>query len=71
MKVPHLVQYQGSKRIMAPEIIKYFPITFDRLIEPFLLIIRILVCELFFEWGTIMDFTKNNFSKMSFSKTQS
>ncbi len=35
MKAPHLVQYQGSKRIIAPEIIKYFPQTFDRLIEPF------------------------------------
>lgn len=35
MKVPHLVQYQGSKRIIAPKIIKYFPTTFDRLIEPF------------------------------------
>ena len=35
MKVPHLVQYQGSKRVIAPEIIKYFPMTFDRLIEPF------------------------------------
>ena len=35
MKAPHLVQYQGSKRIIAPEIVKYFPKTFDRLIEPF------------------------------------
>lgn len=35
MKVPHLVQYQGSKRIIAPEIIKYFPKQFDRLVEPF------------------------------------
>lgn len=35
MKVPHLVQYQGSKRIIAPEIIKFFPDKIDRLIEPF------------------------------------
>lgn len=35
MKTPHLVQYQGSKRIIAPEIVKYFPVSFDRLIEPF------------------------------------
>ena len=35
MKVLHLVQYQGSKRIIAPKIIKFFPDHFDRLIEPF------------------------------------
>ncbi len=35
MKVPHLVQYQGSKRIIAPEIIKFFPDKVDRLVEPF------------------------------------
>lgn len=35
MKAPHLVQYQGSKRLIAPEIIKYFPPKLDRLIEPF------------------------------------
>lgn len=35
MKTPHLVQYQGSKRIIAPEIVKFFPTSFDRLIEPF------------------------------------
>lgn len=35
MKTPHLVQYQGSKRLIAPEIIKFFPASFDRLIEPF------------------------------------
>ncbi|MDO4295396.1 MAG: Dam family site-specific DNA-(adenine-N6)-methyltransferase [bacterium] len=34
-KVPHLVQYQGSKRGLAPEIIRYFPNTINRLIEPF------------------------------------
>jgi DNA adenine methylase len=35
MKVPHLVQYQGSKRNLAPEILRYFPSKFNRLIEPF------------------------------------
>lgn len=35
MKVPHLVQYQGGKRIIAPEIIKFFPDKIDRLVEPF------------------------------------
>lgn len=35
MKVPHLVQYQGSKRIIASEIIKFFPDRVDRLVEPF------------------------------------
>lgn len=34
-KVPHLVQYQGNKRNLAPEIISYFPDSIDRLIEPF------------------------------------
>lgn len=32
---PHLVQYQGSKRLIAPFILKYFPRRFNRLIEPF------------------------------------
>ena len=35
LKVPHLVQYQGSKRGIAPEILCFFPNTIDRLIEPF------------------------------------
>lgn len=35
-KAPHLVQYQGSKRSIAPEILKYFPDTkIKRFIEPF------------------------------------
>lgn len=34
-KVPHLVQYQGSKRLLAPEIIRYFPEDIDTLYEPF------------------------------------
>lgn len=32
---PHIVQYQGSKRILAPQILRYFPLCFERLIEPF------------------------------------
>ncbi|MCL2148065.1 MAG: DNA adenine methylase [Methanomassiliicoccaceae archaeon] len=34
-KMPHIVQYQGSKRILAPQILRYMPQKFDRLIEPF------------------------------------
>lgn len=34
-KVPHIVQYQGSKRKLAPQILQYMPEKFDRLIEPF------------------------------------
>lgn len=34
-KVPHIVQYQGSKRLLAPQILPYMPRHFDRLIEPF------------------------------------
>lgn len=32
---PQLVQYQGSKRKLAPTIMQYFPNKIDRLIEPF------------------------------------
>lgn len=32
---PHIVQYQGSKRILAPQILQYMPLKFDRLVEPF------------------------------------
>lgn len=32
---PHLVQYQGSKRILANQILNYIPYKFNRLIEPF------------------------------------
>jgi len=35
MKIPHPIQYQGSKRILAPTILKYFPDKFARLVEPF------------------------------------
>ena len=34
-KVPHIVQYQGSKRKLAPQILQYMPKKFNRLIEPF------------------------------------
>ena len=34
-KVPHIVQYQGSKRKLAPQILQYKPKKFNRLIEPF------------------------------------
>ncbi len=34
-KTPHIVQYQGSKRKLAPQILQYMPDKFNRLIEPF------------------------------------
>ena len=34
-KTPHIVQYQGSKRLLAHQILQYMPHKFDRLIEPF------------------------------------
>lgn len=33
--VPHIVQYQGSKRKLAPQILKYLPHRINRFIEPF------------------------------------
>jgi DNA adenine methylase len=35
MRIPHPIQYQGSKRTLAPIILRYFPIRFSRLVEPF------------------------------------
>lgn len=35
MKVPQPIPYQGSKRLLAPLITKYFPERMERLIEPF------------------------------------
>lgn len=32
---PHIVQYQGSKRMLAPQILQYMPQKFNRLVEPF------------------------------------
>jgi len=34
-KTPHIVQYQGSKRLLAPQILQYMPHKFKRLLEPF------------------------------------
>ena len=34
-KIPHLVQYQGSKRNLAGQILEFIPNSFNRLIEPF------------------------------------
>ncbi len=33
--IPHPIQYQGSKRTLAPVILRYFPPDIDCLIEPF------------------------------------
>jgi DNA adenine methylase len=33
--VPQPIPYQGSKRLLAPEILRYFPEKIDRLVEPF------------------------------------
>lgn len=35
MKSPQPIPYQGSKRMLAPLILKYFPVKVNRLIEPF------------------------------------
>ena len=35
MKIPHPIQYQGSKRNLASVILKYFPEKIARLVEPF------------------------------------
>jgi len=35
INLPHPIQYQGSKRALAPIILSYFPNDIDRLIEPF------------------------------------
>ncbi|MDR2546817.1 MAG: Dam family site-specific DNA-(adenine-N6)-methyltransferase [Lachnospiraceae bacterium] len=34
-KTPHIVQYQGSKRLLAPQILQHMPLKFSRLLEPF------------------------------------
>jgi len=34
-KTPHIVQYQGSKRILAPQILRHMPQKVNRLFEPF------------------------------------
>lgn len=35
MKIPHPIQYQGSKRSLASIILRYLPNKFQRLVEPF------------------------------------
>jgi len=35
MKIPHPIPYQGSKRNIAADILRFFPQKIDRLIEPF------------------------------------
>ena len=35
MKLPHPIPYQGSKRNLADQIMRFYPDDFDRLIEPF------------------------------------
>ncbi len=35
MKIPHPIPYQGSKRNLAEDILRFFPEKVDRLIEPF------------------------------------
>jgi DNA adenine methylase len=35
MKIPHPIPYQGSKRLLAPAILAYFPDDTRRLLEPF------------------------------------
>lgn len=33
--LPHVVQYQGSKRILAQNILRFFPQKVSRIVEPF------------------------------------
>ncbi|MDR3154615.1 MAG: Dam family site-specific DNA-(adenine-N6)-methyltransferase [Deltaproteobacteria bacterium] len=33
--IPHIIQYQGSKRLLSPQILTYMPLKFNRLLEPF------------------------------------
>jgi DNA adenine methylase len=35
MRVPHPIQYQGSKRGLAPLLLRYLPAKMERLVEPF------------------------------------
>jgi DNA adenine methylase len=35
MKIPHPIPYQGSKRNLAADILRFFPEHIERLIEPF------------------------------------
>ena len=33
--IPNIVQYQGSKRLLAPQILRHMPLRFARFVEPF------------------------------------
>ncbi|MBE7560152.1 DNA adenine methylase [bacterium] len=35
MRIPHPIQYQGSKRVLAPTILRYLPRSMERFVEPF------------------------------------
>jgi len=35
MKIPHPIPYQGSKRNLASQILRFFPDEINRLVEPF------------------------------------
>lgn len=35
MRLPHPIPYQGSKRALADQIMRFYPDHFDRLLEPF------------------------------------
>lgn len=35
MRIPHPIQYQGSKRVRAPTILRYLPRSMERFVEPF------------------------------------
>lgn len=48
MKIPHPIPYQGSKRIIAEEIMRFFPKNIDRLIEPFAGSAAISIASAFF-----------------------
>lgn len=48
MKIPHPIPYQGSKRIIAEEIMRFFPRKIDTLIEPFAGSAAISIASAFF-----------------------
>ena len=49
--IPHIVQYQGSKRKLAPQIMQYMPERFDRLIEPFAGMAAISIAVAYNKWS--------------------
>lgn len=49
--VPHLVQYQGSKRSLAATIAQYYPNKFNRFIEPFSGTAAMSIYTAFYELG--------------------